>query len=313
MALEDQGVSEFDIARKRLKKTAGREAEQRKQSLQRRAAQLGGGTGRGTLLKAEQEAERQRGQQIAEGEEVIGAAERAEAQRKRDIKEQREFITSERLGSQEFAAGEAGLAREFSRAERLGSQEFSAGEAALGREAQAALQQAQIESNEAMAELDRQLTRDVEAGRISQQEADRELRRFEVTENIRLEGEKLDMTKDQFNQTFGLDQREFELNEKTVMFNRLLSAFEAKGGFVKWLQDSGVDMTGIFGEGFSIPGKGGGASALTSGGSASSVGQVREAGLQGLVPTGGIQSREYSDRQGNIYKLNDRGQVVRIR
>jgi len=253
MAIEDEGVTEFDIARKRLRKSAGREAEQRKQSLQRRAAQLGGGTGRGTLLKAEQTVERERGEQVAAGEEAIGAAERAEARRRREIQEQREFITSERVGAQEFARGE-----------RLGTQEFSQQQldtqiaankdlAVFGRETQERLAGMEIGSREKLAELDRELQREVEAGRIDQAEKDREMKRSQFGEQMSFEQAKLDAQKDQFSQQFGLDTREFELNQETVMFNRLLSAFEAKGGFVKWLQDSGVDTSAMFGEGFTIP------------------------------------------------------------
>jgi hypothetical protein len=253
MAIHEEGVTEFDIARKRLRKSAGREAEQRKQSLQRRAAQLGGGTGRGTLLKAEQTVERERGEQVAAGEEAIGAAERAEARRRREIQEQREFITSERVGAQEFARGE-----------RLGTQEFSQQQldtqiaankdlAVFGRETQERLAGMEIGSREKLAELDRELQREVEAGRIDQAEKDREMKRSQFGEQMSFEQAKLDAQKDQFSQQFGLDTREFELNQETVMFNRLLSAFEAKGGFVKWLQDSGVDTSAMFGEGFTIP------------------------------------------------------------
>ena len=253
MAIHEEGVTEFDIARKRLRKSAGREAEQRKQSLQRRAAQLGGGTGRGTLLKAEQTVERERGEQVAAGEEAIGAAERAEAQRRREIQEQREFVTSERVGAQEFARGE-----------RLGTQEFSQQQldtqiaankdlAVFGRETQERLAGMEIGSREKLAELDRELQREVEAGRIDQAEKDREMKRSQFGEQMSFEQAKLDAQKDQFSQQFGLDTREFELNQETVMFNRLLSAFEAKGGFVKWLQDSGVDTSAMFGEGFTIP------------------------------------------------------------
>ena len=253
MAIHEEGVTEFDIARKRLRKSAGREAEQRKQSLQRRAAQLGGGTGRGTLLKAEQTVERERGEQVAAGEEAIGAAERAEAQRRREIQEQREFITSERVGAQEFARGE-----------RLGTQEFSQQQldtqiaankdlAVFGRETQERLAGMEIGSREKLAELDRELQREVEAGRIDQADKDREMKKAQFDEQMSFEQAKLDAQKDQFSQQFGLDTREFELNQETVMFNRLLSAFEAKGGFVKWLQDSGVDTSAMFGEGFTIP------------------------------------------------------------
>jgi len=310
MAIHEEGVTEFDIARKRLRKSAGREAEQRKQSLQRRAAQLGGGTGRGTLLKAEQTVERERGEQVAAGEEAIGAAERAEARRRREIQEQREFITSERVGAQEFARGE-----------RLGTQEFSQQQldtqiaankdlAVFGRETQERLAGMEIGSREKLAELDRELQREVEAGRIDQAEKDREMKRSQFGEQMSFEQAKLDAQKDQFSQQFGLDTREFELNQQTVMFNRLLSAFEAKGGFVKWLQDSGVDTSAMFGEGFTIPTKGGAAGVPAAGAGPVAVGQVRQGGTSGLVPAG--EMGELRDSQGNWYKTNHLGQVVRV-
>jgi hypothetical protein len=70
------GPNEFDIARKRAKKTATGTLQQKKQALKRRAVQLGGGTGRGTLLKAEKGAEREFGEEVQAAEEVIGAEER---------------------------------------------------------------------------------------------------------------------------------------------------------------------------------------------------------------------------------------------
>lgn len=54
---------------------------------------------------------------------------------------QRDFTTSERVGSQQFQSGETALERQFRTGERLGTQEFTAAQNALQRQQEATLQQ----------------------------------------------------------------------------------------------------------------------------------------------------------------------------
>lgn len=137
-------LSEFDIARKRAKQQASQQVSQRKQALQRRFAQLGAGPGSGARIKLEQEAEREGAGLQQRAEESIGAAERAENRRRREIQEGREFARSERLGSQDFAASQAALNRVFQSgegekqrgfltSEREAGQSFAAEQADLQR------------------------------------------------------------------------------------------------------------------------------------------------------------------------------------
>jgi hypothetical protein len=257
-------LSEFDIARKRARSQAGREAEQRKQSLQRRAAQLGGGTGRGTLLKAEQTVERERGEQIAGAEEQIGAAERAEARRKREIAEGRQFSREERLGSEkfageqaglgrEFAAGESALGREFAREERLGSEKFASAEALLGREFSTSEREAgevfaalEAEKGRVFENYQARIDREIQKGQFETANA---LKKEMFDDQLSFDRLKMQEATDQFAAQFGLD---VAISEQ----NQALQEYMAGPGFIEYLVDIGLRDE-------SVLGGGGGGSALT--------------------------------------------------
>ena len=112
---------QFELARQRATQRASQQASEQKGALQRRFAQLGTLQG-GERLKLEQQTDEQANQIRQEAEESIQAAEVADAQRKQEIKEGREFTTSERLGSQDFAAKMQQSGFDFSRGEREASQ-----------------------------------------------------------------------------------------------------------------------------------------------------------------------------------------------
>ena len=130
MAFTD--LDEFELARKRAERESKVRLQTRQDALQRRFASLGN-LDSGIQLKQASLAEQEEGQALGDVREGINAAERQELRRRRELAEQRQFQTSERLGSQGFVSGESALGRRFATGERLGSQGFASGEAALGR------------------------------------------------------------------------------------------------------------------------------------------------------------------------------------
>ena len=116
-------AKEFELARKRAKQQTTAQTQQQKEAIARRFASLGG-LSSGARIKTEQQAEEAGSQRLQAAEESIGAAERREQIRRQDIKEQREFQTGERIGSQEFAEAEAEKGRVFAGGERRVGEKF---------------------------------------------------------------------------------------------------------------------------------------------------------------------------------------------
>ena len=132
MAAPTAQVNPFELARKRASQQEGAALQGQKDAIARRSAQLGGGPS-GAMIKQEALAADASQKRLGDVNEGINAQEQAEAMRVREIQEGRQFQTSERLGSQEFASGEAGKQRTFTTGERLGGQDFAAGEAGKQR------------------------------------------------------------------------------------------------------------------------------------------------------------------------------------
>lgn len=124
-ALDPNAPNEFDLARKRAAGQANKQNQMQQDALKRRAASLGNMSG-GAFIKQQQEAIRDTGQQLAQANEGIDTAQRAEVRRVNEIKEARDFSRGEREASQKFASGE-----------RDASQKFASGESALSRQQQA--------------------------------------------------------------------------------------------------------------------------------------------------------------------------------
>lgn len=126
-------LAQFDVARKRAAQSEQANLQTQKSALERRAAQLGGGPS-GALIKQERIAADESAQRLQGANEGINAQEMQERGRIQEIKEGRAFARSERLGSQGFAAQQAGLQRKFQTGERLGGESFASREARLGRD-----------------------------------------------------------------------------------------------------------------------------------------------------------------------------------
>lgn len=138
-----QQDDQFALARKRAQQQENANLQTQKDAIARRAAQTGGGV-QGAMIKQEGIAANESAQRLSSANEGINAQAMAEAQRQKEVKEGREYQTSERLGSQgfasgervgsqQFAAGQAGEQRRFLTGEREGSQGFSADQAAMQR------------------------------------------------------------------------------------------------------------------------------------------------------------------------------------
>jgi len=145
MGLRISGATadKFNILQRRAEQQAKAQTQEQKDALKRRFAALGAQAS-GEAIKAEQQAGEAGARRLQTAREGIEFAKLGEQERLDAESRAREFATSERLGSQEFGAGQsalarkfaetqAGLGREFQRGERLGAQEFGAGQAELQR------------------------------------------------------------------------------------------------------------------------------------------------------------------------------------
>jgi len=242
MAAPIEEIDEFGIARKRAKQQEQANLQQKQQALKRRFAVLGTGAS-GARIKAEERAQTEFGQNIASAEEQIGAAERAEARRKREIQEAREFQTSERIGSQEFSRGErlgsqefagaeANLQREFLDAQRLGGEEFAAEQADLQRKfvtgeriGAESFARAEASLARVAAREETRVQRLFEAG---QNEEARKLQKQIARNALNLETLKFQEASRQFNETF---KEEVRINDKNIEFSERMLAAQEAGGF----------------------------------------------------------------------------------
>lgn len=127
----------YALLNKQLQQTEGRQLQQEQDALSRRFAAIGG-LGSGASIKADQMASQESSRRLSQGKQALGVAEADERFKQEEIEKGRAFQTSERVGSQDFAAGQAGLQRQFQTGERLGGQEFQSSENALSRRLQEA-------------------------------------------------------------------------------------------------------------------------------------------------------------------------------
>lgn len=125
----------YALLNKQLQQTEGRQLQQEQDALSRRFAAIGG-LGSGASIKADQMASQESSRRLSQGKQALGVAEADERFKQEEIEKGRAFQTSERVGSQDFAAGQAVLQRQFQTGERLGSQDFAAGQAGLQRQFQ---------------------------------------------------------------------------------------------------------------------------------------------------------------------------------
>lgn len=137
-------LSQYDVARKQVSQRENAQVQQDNEAINRRFAQSGGGPG-GAAIKVQQQTNDASAQRREGAIQQVDAAERAELERRDEVKAGRDFQTSERLGSQgfageqsalqrRFAMEEAGKGRDWQTGERLGSQDFAGQQAQKGRD-----------------------------------------------------------------------------------------------------------------------------------------------------------------------------------
>jgi hypothetical protein len=128
-----EGMEEFDVQRKRATQQNAAAVQGQKDALKRRFAALGN-VNSGAAIKQENLAVDSGQRRLADTNEGIDAAQRAEIRRRVETDEGRKFQTSERIGGQDFVAGQADLGRKFQTGERIGSQDFARGERLSGQD-----------------------------------------------------------------------------------------------------------------------------------------------------------------------------------
>ena len=117
-------VDQFEYARRQLKSQASAESSRSREALKRQFARQGG-LQSGAFIKVGQQAEQAINEQTGQALGGIEAAQIQDEGRKREIEAQRQFQTSERVGAQQFAQGQAAEQRGFITSERTGGQDFA--------------------------------------------------------------------------------------------------------------------------------------------------------------------------------------------
>lgn len=118
----------YSLLRERLGQE-GTARQQREGDQLKRAEARSGMQGSGAFIKARERARNQREQEIGQAREGLDVAESGERFQQEQIKAQRDFQRSERLGSQDFAGQQAQLGRDFAKSERRAGQKFQSLEA----------------------------------------------------------------------------------------------------------------------------------------------------------------------------------------
>ena len=231
----------FELARKRAKQGATAATQGQSEASQRRFASLGLGTS-GAALKQEQQIMERGAQRLQGAEEGIQAAEFAEQSRKREIREGREFQTSERQASQGFAGGENALNRSFQTSERLGGQGFASGENAISRKHQAGMQTSQQD----FARGERQGSQEFAAG---QTETAQKIQQGQFDTSIAITQDMNEFTKTTTGQQMDLAIQQFDLDSTVTNANLVVQSLdEGYGG-----NTLGVGGVGIGGVGSTAP------------------------------------------------------------
>lgn len=136
-AAKTQQIGEqFNPMRERLKRQEASNLQQERDSLARNQARLGGGPG-GAFIKQEGLAADRSAQRLQQANEGVDAQQSAAMNQAREVAEQRDWQTGERVAGQKYATSE-----------RMGSQDFTARESAMARE----LQRYGIDVNKALGE-----------------------------------------------------------------------------------------------------------------------------------------------------------------
>ena len=150
-----QGPNEFDLARNRASQQNNAAVQAQKDAFKRRAA-AGGNLNSGAFIKQETQVDQQGQQNLQQANETIDTAQRGENRRLAEVKEGRDFARGEREASQAFASGESAMQRKYMTSERMGSQDFAKSQQAAEISARYDLQAKQIASQVSEGKLNRE-------------------------------------------------------------------------------------------------------------------------------------------------------------
>lgn len=126
-------ASEFDILRERAKREGNAFSQQNMEAIKRRQAAIGN-LNSGAAIKQQRQAATEAGRVTQDALSNVDVLELQDKKRQDEIQKNREFVTSERLGSQTFASGEREASQGFASGERQAGQTFASTESQKGRD-----------------------------------------------------------------------------------------------------------------------------------------------------------------------------------
>jgi len=132
MGLRIDPNARFDRQKEIAKQEQNAQQQAQQDAMSRRFAAMGR-LNSGAAVKSEKLVNQQNSEALNKRLQGIQDVQEDEALRRQDIEDQRKFQTSERLGSQDFAATQADLGRKFQTSERMGSQDFASLQADIQR------------------------------------------------------------------------------------------------------------------------------------------------------------------------------------
>lgn len=221
---------QYDPMRKRAQQQEAANLGQQNDAMARRAAQLGGGPS-GALIKQESLAQDASAKRLASANEGIDAQQQGAINQARQVQEQRDWQTSERvagqqhqtserMGSQDWQAGQSDKLMKHQTSERLGSQDWQAGQADKQRKWSTG------ERVDQQRQQDRQF----------QQQLDRDYERFLHEKDV--DAFNMDMAEKMFNKKDMLEQLFGNIGGGYQQFDQWV------GGLPTWVGGGGVGGIG---------------------------------------------------------------------
>lgn len=207
--------TQYDLARNRAAQQNNQAVQGQKDALKRRFAALGS-INSGAAIKQDQLAEESGQQNLTNANQNIDASQAQEKQRIAEVNQGQEFAKSERLGSQEFAGGQAELGRKFQTSERLGGQDYASMQADLQRK----FQTGERLSSQDFANLQRLGSQEFSHG---ENEANRFLQNQQYTQDLQFRQKVSDQQNEQFDKQYGLATKQFIADQATTDFNKRLA------------------------------------------------------------------------------------------
>ena len=205
-------VNPYELQRQRIGRQTEATGQQENEALKRRMARMGG-LNSGAYLKA---SERLSGQQEQNKQNALEGVDIQEAQateQKAETERGRQFSREERIGSQDFSAGEALKGRTFATGERLSAQDFASLEADKGRK----FTTGEREAMQQYATGERLSGQDF-ANKTRAESQDWQSKESALGRNLQ---------SSQFDKQFGLAERQFTEDQGVTRFNEIIATKQA--------------------------------------------------------------------------------------